>query len=164
MRLAIGPIAFLIATAHAQTTQALPAVKATAKIVCDVDPTAPYWKSAPTVTGFQDISHGNSVADQTTAHVLYDADNIYILVECTDAHPDGVVGRETVRDSLFNQSNSNGNFPTNEDYILVTLDPFQTHQKGRHRHDRREPPGHPLCPTRRRPRQGGMERRLGGGR
>ena len=113
----------------AQTNLTLPAVKAATPIKCDGDGAAPGWKNAPTITGFVDVSHGNPVADQTIARVLYDKDNIYVIVECRDSHPDKIVGRETVRDSLFNQS-SGGIFPSNEDYVVVTLDPFLSHQNG----------------------------------
>jgi len=120
-------LAFLTQATMAQTGLTLPAVKATMPIKCDCQIGAPCWKTAPLLTGFVDINHGNPVADQTVAHVLYDEKNVYVLVECRDAHPEAVVGRETVRDSLFAQNN-NSYFPTNEDYVMVTLDPFQSHQ------------------------------------
>ncbi|MHB8636993.1 MAG: sugar-binding protein [Fimbriimonadaceae bacterium] len=126
-RVFLGAGCLVAVVANAQQPAPLPAMKAPGPIKCDCNVDAPAWKGAPTVTGFVDTSHGNRATDQTVARVLYDADNIYVLVQCTDANPDGIVARETVRDSLFNQQNM-GPFATNEDYVVVVLDPFGSHQ------------------------------------
>ncbi|HLK13324.1 MAG TPA: carbohydrate binding family 9 domain-containing protein, partial [Fimbriimonadaceae bacterium] len=125
--LLLSSLAALATAAGAQSNLALPAVKSSMPILCDCDKDAPCWKNASPITGFVDLAHGNPVTDQTQARILYDSDNIYVLIECSDSKPDGITGRETVRDTLFNQ-NGHGNFPTNEDYVIVTLDPFLTHQ------------------------------------
>lgn len=126
---AAGVVALALTSALAQTSEPIKGTKTPTPIKCDCDGTNPAWKLAPAITGFVDVSHGNSVADQTIAKVLYDDENIYIFVECIDPKPEGIVSRETVRDTLFNQQNNNG-YPTNEDYVMVSLDPFLTRQQG----------------------------------
>ena len=86
----------------------------------------PIWKSGAVATGFVDLQNGSNVQDQTTVYFLYDEKYIYIGFNCLDSHPEGIVGRETVRDTKFIQ-NSNGN-QNREDNIEVDFDPFLTHQ------------------------------------
>ncbi len=102
------------------------AVKVDRPPVLHGDLSDPIWKTGAKAAGFVDLQNGSLVADQTTTYLLYDEKNIYIGFECLDSHPEGIVGRETVRDTKF-QQNSNGN-QNKEDNVEVDFDPFLTHQ------------------------------------
>ncbi len=128
--LSLWVAATLCSLSFAQTKQRVAAVMATGPIPCTCDLDNPASKAATKLSGFVDLYHSLPATDQTTTFILYDEQNLYVLFDCRDSHPDGIVGRETVRDSLFNQSTNNGALPNNEDYVEFSLDPFGTHQGG----------------------------------
>jgi len=102
------------------------AIKTDHPPIIDGDISEPAWKEAAKAEGFVDIQNGTLVADQTFVYLLYDEKYIYVAFDCRDSHPEGIVGRETVRDMKF--QNQTGNNPNNEDNVEVDIDPFLTHQ------------------------------------
>jgi hypothetical protein len=75
---------------------------------------------------FVDDQNGHPVADQTTVALLYDDTYIYVAFWCKDSHPEGIVARETVRDTKY--QGSNNGFQNTEDNVEVQFDPFLTHK------------------------------------
>ncbi|MDR3691333.1 MAG: carbohydrate binding family 9 domain-containing protein [Fimbriimonas sp.] len=129
MALGLFAISF---TACAQTDNAISkrhisAVKTDHPPVIDGDLSDTAWKSAAVAEKFVDAQNGTPVADQTTAYLLYDDKYIYVGFDCRDSHPEAIVGRETVRDTKF-QQNQNGNNLNNEDNVEIDIDPFLSHQ------------------------------------
>jgi hypothetical protein len=100
------------------------AVKTAAPPVIDGDLSDACWQTAPKAETFVDDQNGVPVEDQTTVYLLYDATYIYIGFRCRDSHPEGIVARETVRDSKYQ-----GNYNT-EDNVEVQFDPFLTYKGG----------------------------------
>lgn len=78
------------------------------------------WKTAPLAEGFADSQRGTPAQDATRAWLLYDDQRIYVAFKCTDSQPEGIVARETIRDSLFGSDN------VPDDHVLIRLDPFNT--------------------------------------
>jgi hypothetical protein len=100
------------------------AIKTDHPPVIDGDLSDPCWKLAATAEKFYDAQNATLVGDQTTVYLLYDEKYIYVAFNCLDSHPEGIVARETVRDTKFQQTNGN---PNNEDNVEVDFDPFLTH-------------------------------------
>jgi len=103
------------------------AIKTATPPVIDGDISDPCWKTAAVADGFTDVQNGAPVPDQTIVYLLYDDRFIYVAFDCRDSRPDGIVGRETVRDAKFNQTQKSNN-PNNEDNVEVDFDPFLTFQ------------------------------------
>jgi len=74
------------------------------------------WKFAAVADTFVDADTGRVYADQTEAFLLYDKQYIYVAFHCRDSRPEGIVARETVRDSEMYQ----------DDTVQITLDPYLT--------------------------------------
>lgn len=79
----------------------------------------PLWKEAPIAAEFTDPQTGKLAADPTIARLAYDETFLYVAFECRDSQPDGIVGRELERDTLYRNDNQ-----SNEDWVEVSLDPF----------------------------------------
>ncbi len=84
--------------------------------IVDGDLGDPAWKVAAHADTFVDADTSRVYEDQTEAFLLYDKQYIYIGFHCRDRQPDGIVARETVRDSQM----------VLDDTIQVTLDPYLT--------------------------------------
>lgn len=129
-RLAPLVLAVLILGAEATVRAQTPALSrrvltakraAAAPVAIDGDLSDPIWKTAARVEGFTDRQTGNPAADPTVAWIAYDDTAVYIAFECRDSVPSGIVGRETLRDSRYQQGNNGGG---TEDAVEVSLDPF----------------------------------------
>lgn len=120
-------VVFICSSAHAgESKRRIPAVRTSAPPIIDGRLDDPCWASAAKAVGFTDFITGRLVEDQTTVSLLYDEKFIYLGFDCRDSQPGTITARETVRDSKFQNSNSNG--PNNtEDNVEVDLDPFLTH-------------------------------------
>jgi hypothetical protein len=78
----------------------------------------PSWKMGAKAETFVDPQTSKPVSDQTEVYVLYDNEFIYVGFYCHDSQPDGIVGRETVRDADLR----------NDDTVRVEFDPFLTYK------------------------------------
>lgn len=76
------------------------------------------WKDVPTASEFTDPQTGRLAADPTVARLTYDNESIYVAIECRDSQPEGIVGRELERDSLYRGDRNS------EDWVEVAFDPF----------------------------------------
>lgn len=103
------------------------AAKTTSPPKIDGDLSDPAWKDAPAAKVFWDRQHGGAAADQTTAYLLYDDQNIYVAFRCKDSQPDQIVARETVTDSKY-QGGGGGFGGDSEDNVEVVFDPFLSHR------------------------------------
>ncbi|MFY7951679.1 MAG: DUF5916 domain-containing protein, partial [Armatimonadaceae bacterium] len=72
------------------------------------------------VDGFTDRQTARLAPDQTEAWLAYDDKAIYVAFRCKDSQPAGIVGRETLRDSRYQNDDSQGT----EDSVEVSFDPF----------------------------------------
>jgi len=104
----------------------IPAVRLAAPPVIDGDLSDPAWQQAARAEGFADRQSGSRQIDQTTALLGYDDENVYVAFDCVDSQPGAIVGRETVRDSLYTAEDAD----ESEDHVQFTLDPFLTRQFG----------------------------------
>lgn len=125
----IFSLMLLVASAvQADTPRAsrpLPAVKRTAAPpVLDGDLTDPIWKAAAVATEFTDPQTAQLAAEQTTVRMAYDDENVYVAFECRDSQPDSIVGRELVRDSLYQGQSAR----SAEDWVEVRFDPFLSYK------------------------------------
>ncbi|HEY3282388.1 MAG TPA: carbohydrate binding family 9 domain-containing protein [Armatimonadota bacterium] len=98
-------------------------VRAAAAPVIDGVLADPVWAAAARADGFYDNQTGTKVADQTIAYIAYDDRYLYVAFKCLDSEPDKVLGRETIRDSMYTNGGGGG-----EDTVEVTLDPFLTYR------------------------------------
>ncbi|WP_395139714.1 hypothetical protein [Armatimonas sp.] len=103
-----------------RTSRPLAAVKRSSTVapVLDGDLADPLWKEIPPATEFTDLQTGKLTAELTVARITYDDDAIYVTFECHDSQPQGIVGRELERDSLYRGERSS------EDWVEVSFDPF----------------------------------------
>lgn len=102
------------------------AVKLSSPPTIDGDLSDEAWKAAAKAETFTDIQNGNSVADQTVVFLGHDDKFIYVAFECQDSKPEGIVARETVRDSKW--SGDRQSDPNREDNVQVNFDPFLSYQ------------------------------------
>ncbi len=107
--------------ASSSTRRPMAAVKTATPPAIDGDLSDPAWKTAPRAEIFYDRQTNAPAPDQTTAYLLYDDRYIYVAFYCKDSEPDKIVGRETVRDSRYNNGGT-------EDSVEFVLDAFQSHQ------------------------------------
>ncbi|MDE2125195.1 MAG: carbohydrate binding family 9 domain-containing protein [Armatimonadetes bacterium] len=114
------------ASAQANGSRHIAAVRTATPPVIDGDLSDPCWKSAPTARMFTDEQNDRPAPDQTVAMVVYDSRCIYVAFRCTDNQPASITARETVRDSKY-QNQNNGSYDT-EDNVEVRLDPFLSHR------------------------------------
>ncbi len=84
--------------------------------IIDGDGGDPAWKVAAHAETFIDVDARRVGADQTEAFLLYDKQYIYVYFHCRDSRPDGIVARETVRDSEMSA----------DDTVQISLDPYLT--------------------------------------
>ena len=112
---------------HAQDTTAdlssrkLPAVRlAGAAPTIDGTLAEKEWDATAKATEFTDPQANRLAADQTTAYLTYDDKFLYVAFVCADAQPDGVTGREVVRDSHYTRDGAG----SAEDWVEVSFDPF----------------------------------------
>lgn len=112
----------------ANTKRKLPATKAAIAPDIDGDITDPVWRTAAAAETFVDSQNGTRTPDQTSARLLYDARFIYVAFYCKDSKPDGIVARETVRDSKYQLQNSGNGPGDTEDNVEVSFDCFSSHQ------------------------------------
>ncbi len=72
------------------------------------------------MTKFRQVQpvEGGIPSEPTEVRILYDADNLYIGIRCTD-EPQGVLGNDMSHDSLF----------TSDDYVAVVIDAFGRKQE-----------------------------------
>jgi hypothetical protein len=84
----------------------------------------PAWQRAAPVSDFvqQEPHVGQPVSERTEVRVLYDADALYFGVECFDAVPGGVIGRERRRDNALKD----------DDRFELVLDTFHDHRNAYH--------------------------------
>jgi len=84
----------------------------------------PAWERAPPVSDFvqQDPRVNEPVTERTQVRILFDARALYFGVECFDATPGGVIGRERRRDNAFKD----------DDRFEIVLDTFHDHRNGYH--------------------------------
>nr|WP_309693468.1 carbohydrate binding family 9 domain-containing protein [Armatimonas sp.] len=108
-----------------RTSRPLAAVKRsiTAAPVLDGGLTDPLWKEIPPATEFTDLQTGKLAVDPTVARITYDDDAIYVAFECSDSQPEGVIGRELERDTLY-QRRGNDSGGGTEDWVEVSFDTF----------------------------------------
>jgi len=107
------------------SARSITAVKTATVPTIDGDITESAWSTASKAETFIDPQTGKPVADQTTALILYDAQNIYIAFHAIDSQPDRITARETIQDYRFGSFNFDS---TSEDALQIGLDPFNTHK------------------------------------
>ena len=78
------------------------------------------WRNAPVAGGFlqRDPNQGMAASEQTQVQVLYDSENLYFGVVCSDSQADGILATELRRDNRF----------TNDDSFAIILDTFHDHR------------------------------------
>ena len=120
------PLLFLLATLPAsepdRSSRPLAAQKCLMAPQIDGDLTDTLWQKTPLATEFTDPQTGKLAADPTQARITYDNENIYVAFECHDSQPEGIVGRELERDSLYQRRGDGGG--GTEDWVEVSFDPF----------------------------------------
>lgn len=113
------------AFAQAIGRRPLAAVRAGSRpVAIDGDLSDPIWRGASRIVTFFDRQTGKEALEQTVAWIAYDDDAVYVAFDCRDSKPETVVGRETLRNSRY-QNQDDGSNGT-EDYVEVALDPFLT--------------------------------------
>ena len=97
------------------------AVRAAEPPVIDGKEDDPVWRTALTITGFQEWSptEGAPARFPTEAKIAYDAGHLYIFVRCFDPHPDSLILPLARRDA----------FP-GSDRVLIVLDSYDDHRTG----------------------------------
>jgi hypothetical protein len=82
------------------------------------------WKEAARAEQFTDQQARRLATDQTVAYLAYDEKFLYIAFECHDSQPEGIVGRELVRDARYQRDG----VESSEDSVEVTFEPFLTYK------------------------------------
>ena len=84
----------------------------------------PVWERASPVSDFvqQDPRVNEPGTERTQVRILFDARALYFGVECFDATPGGVIGRERRRDNALKD----------DDRFEIILDTFHDHRNGYH--------------------------------
>jgi hypothetical protein len=84
----------------------------------------PVWERAPPVSDFvqQDPRVNEPGTERTQVRILVGAEALYFGVECFDATPGGVIGRERRRDNALKD----------DDRFEIILDTFHDHRNGYH--------------------------------
>lgn len=79
----------------------------------------PVWAQAPSVSGFETFipEFGKQQAEQTTAYMAYDAENLYFAFRCLDPHPELIKASLTRRDDI-----------ASSDFVCINLDTFHDQQ------------------------------------
>jgi hypothetical protein len=79
----------------------------------------PVWAQAPAVTGFETFipEYGKKQAEQTTAYMAYDEENLYFAFRCLDPHPELIKASLTRRDDI-----------ASSDFVCLNLDTFNDQQ------------------------------------
>lgn len=75
------------------------------------------WRTAPTIGELtqREPQTGEPPTERTTVTLLYDADNLYIGVMCSDSEPQRVIGTQMARDAALNS----------DDRIEILLDTYR---------------------------------------
>ena len=78
------------------------------------------WRNAPVAGDFlqRDPHEGMAASEQTEVQVLYDSENLYFGVMCSDSQAGGILATELRRDNRFN----------NDDSFAIILDTFHDHR------------------------------------
>jgi hypothetical protein len=81
-----------------------------------------FWRSAPPATDFVQVdpSNGQPATEQTEVRIAYNADNLYLGVQCLDSEPDRWLGYQRRRDE----------FLQSDDRFMWTIDTFLDAQSG----------------------------------
>jgi len=111
------------ASADAYERRAIAGVRAVAPPVVDGKLTDAVWRTAAKAETFIDQNRGTPALDQTVALIAYDDLAIYVAFECRDSLPQGIVARETVRDSKYASMEG-----ATEDSIEVLFDFFTSYR------------------------------------
>ncbi len=84
--------------------------------------TEPQWQSAPVATHFvqREPHNGQPATEHTTVRILYDENNLYLGVVCSDAHPDKIIANTLIRDSSMR----------GDDRFTIVFDTYLDHQRG----------------------------------
>lgn len=79
----------------------------------------PVWAQAPSVSGFETFipEFGKKQAEQTTAYMAYDDENLYFAFRCLDPHPELIKASLTRRDDI-----------ASSDFVCINLDTFNDQQ------------------------------------
>lgn len=80
------------------------------------------WSEAARAESFTDQQARRLATDQTIAYLAYDDKYLYIAFDCKDSQPEGVIGRELVRDARYQRDGVGGS----EDSVEVIFEPFLT--------------------------------------
>ncbi len=80
------------------------------------------WKEAARAEGFTDQQARKLAPDQTIAYLAYDDKFLYVAFDCKDSQPEGIVGREIVRDARYQRDGAE----QSEDSVELTIEPFLT--------------------------------------
>lgn len=88
----------------------------------DGDPSDPVWQRAQKIDEFYQLEPdtGRPGSERTEARVLYDENNLYVLMYAHDSDPNGIIATVKARDG-----NTDGG-----DFMRVYLDPGQTRRNG----------------------------------
>ena len=89
------------------------------------------WRQLPKITGFKDISFKHEyVIDQTLFSMCYDAENLYLSVDCRERFPDKIKATLTERDSAISIDDSIEFYldfdNTGKRYVLLMLNAIGT--------------------------------------
>ncbi len=78
------------------------------------------WRNAPVAGEFlqRDPNEGMAASEQTEVQVLYDSENLYFGVVCSDSQAGRILATELRRDNRFN----------NDDSFAIILDTFHDHR------------------------------------
>ena len=106
----------------AAETPRLQAVRASAPIVMDGLLSEEIWAEAEPITQFiqRDPQEGAPASERTEVRVLFDNQQIYFGVVCTDSNPAGIRATELRRDNSFG----------NDDIFEIILDTFYDRRNG----------------------------------
>jgi len=104
-----------------------PAAKAARAVMAVQPPTIdgrdddPIWRQTPAITDFQEWSptEGKAARFPTEARIAYDRANLYVLVRCSDPHPDSII-RQIGRRDDFPQS----------DRVVLLIDSYRDRRTG----------------------------------
>src|SRR5687768_2132955 len=97
---AAWPIPSLLADVS-YSARAIPAVKASTPATTDGGISDSAWSAASKAETFIGPHSGKPVADQTSAMILYDGQNIYVAFYAKDRQRGKISARETIQDYRF---------------------------------------------------------------
>lgn len=101
LSLIVLPCAAMAAQNQAEVTLVYPCRAATAPVQVDGTLDAAEWGSAIVVSGFRDSGSQKLFAEQVTMQLLYDHQNLYLGVKCSESNMPGLKTPTTDRDGAF---------------------------------------------------------------